>query len=77
MIKCELLKNFTNDPDDTDFNVDIEGDSETVLIELIRIMGALVKAFRQITDDEKIEKQLVLCVKGGFDFADGKLRKEE
>lgn len=48
-----------------------------MLIELIRIMGALVKAFRQITDDEKIEKQLVLCVKGGFDFADGKLRKEE
>lgn len=77
MIKCELLKNFTNDPDDADFNIDIEGDSETVFIELIRIMGALVKAFRQVTDDEKIEKQLVLCVKGGFDFADGKLRKEE
>ena len=75
MIKCELLKNISNDPDEADFN--IEGDSETVIIELIRIMGALVKAFRQITDDEKIEKQLVLCVKGGFDFADGKLRKEE
>lgn len=77
MIKCELLKNISNDPDEADFNIDIEGDSETVFIELIRIMGALVKAFRQITDDEKIEKQLVLCVKGGFDFADGKLRKEE
>lgn len=77
MIKCELLKNITNDPDDINFNIDIEGDSETVFIELIRIMGALVKAFRQITDDEKIEKQLVLCVKGGFDYADGKLRKEE
>lgn len=77
MIKCELLKNITNDPDEADFNIDIEGDSETVFIELIRIIGALVKIFRQVTDDEKIEKQLVLCIKGGFDFADGKLRKEE
>ena len=68
MIKCKL---YQNDQDKVNFDVEIVGKSEDVLIELMKINEILIRKFRgKGIPDELIEKQLVNCIVAGFDMDD-------
>jgi len=73
MIQCFILK--SEETSNVGFEFHIEGDCKDVIAELIRINGALIQNFRKAGIKEKeIEKQLLLCIKGGFDLANGELK---
>ena len=68
MINCKIIK---KDADITYFEIEIEGTGFDTLSELIRINAEFVKVMRRCkVPEEKIEKQLVNCVLGGFAMAD-------
>lgn len=73
MIQCCILR--SEQTSNVGFEFHIEGDCKDIIAELIRINGALIQDFRKAgIKEEEIEKQLVLCIKGGFDFANGELK---
>lgn len=68
VINCKL---YQNDQDKVNFDVEIVGKSEDVLIELMKINEILIRKFRgKGIPDELIEKQLVNCIVAGFDMDD-------
>ena len=68
MINCRITgRNETT----TSFETTIEGCGYDTLAELMKINCEFVKAFRKLNiPEERIEKQLVNCVLGGFSMAD-------
>lgn len=64
MINCKL---YQNDQDQVNFDVEIVGKSEDVLIELMKINAVLIRNYRKVGfTDKEIEKQLIGCVAAGF-----------
>ena len=56
---------------------EIKGSLETILIDYMHIIQTIIIAMRSSQiPDEIIEKQLVMCIAGGFEIAD-ESRKEE
>lgn len=72
MIKCKM---YQDDQDSINFDVEIVGKSEDVLIELMKINAVLIRNYRKAGfTDEKIEKQLIGCVAAGFAMEDSHKR---
>lgn len=68
MIMCKITG---KDETATSFETIIEGYGKDTLAELMKINCEFVKTFRKINiPEERIEKQLVNCVLGGFSMAD-------
>jgi len=66
VIKCEMHQ---DDQERIGFDYEIEGNSEDVLIELMKINGVLIRNFQKLgITDEEIEKQLVNCIVAGFEI---------
>lgn len=64
MINCKL---YQNDQDQVNFDVEVVGKSEDVLIELMKINAVLIRNLRKVGfTDKEIEKQLIDCVAAGF-----------
>ena len=64
MIKCKM---YQDDQDQISFDVEIVGNSEDVLIELMEINSVLISNYRKVGfADKKIEKKLIGCVAAGF-----------
>lgn len=64
MINCKL---YEDDQDRISFDVEIVGNSEDVLIELMKINAVLISNYRKAGfTDKEIEKQLIGCVAAGF-----------
>ncbi len=64
MIKCKM---YQDDQDSVNFDVEIVGNSEDVLIELMKINAVLISNYRKVGfADKEIEKQLIGCVAAGF-----------
>lgn len=64
MINCKM---YQNDQDQVNFDVEVVGKSEEVLIELMKINAVLIRSYKKAGFTEKeIEKQLIGCVAAGF-----------
>lgn len=64
MINCKL---YQNDQDQVNFDVEVVGKSEDVLIELMKINAVLIRNYRKVGfTDKEIEEQLIGCVAAGF-----------
>lgn len=64
MINCKM---YQDDQDSINFDVEVVGKSEDVLIELMKINAVLIMNYRKVGfTDKEIEKQLIGCVAAGF-----------
>lgn len=64
MINCKM---YQDDQDSINFDVEIVGNSEDVLIELMKINEVLIRNYKKVGfTDKEIEKQLIGCVAAGF-----------
>lgn len=64
MINCKM---YQDDQDSISFDVEVVGNSEDVLIELMEINAVLISNYRKVGfADKEIEKQLIGCVAAGF-----------
>lgn len=64
MINCKM---YQDDQDSISFDVEVVGNSEDVLIELMKINAVLISNYRKVGfADKEIEKQLIGCVAAGF-----------
>ncbi len=67
MINCRI---YHKDQAKASFDVEIEGLSEDVLIEMMKINSVLIRQFRECgISDKEIGEQLVDCIVGGFGLA--------
>ena len=74
MIKCKMHQ---DDQDSINFDVEIVGKSEDVLIELMQINAVLIRNYRKAGfTDKNIEKQLIGCVAAGFAMEDSHKKKK-
>ena len=66
-----------DDQDSINFDVEIVGKSEDVLIELMKINAVLIRNYRKVGfTDEEIEKQLIGCVAAGFALENSHKKKK-
>lgn len=68
---------YQDDQDSINFDVEIVGKSEDVLIELMKINAVLIRNYRKAGfTDKNIEKQLIGCVAAGFAMEDSHKKKK-
>lgn len=73
MINCKMNQ---DDQDSINFDVEIVGKSEDVLIELMKINAVLIRNYKKVGfTDKEIEKQLIGCVAAGFALENHMKRK--
>lgn len=85
MIRCKMKTLKSNDGHKlVAFDIEIQGDVRDCLCELIKVQAEMIKAMRAAkVPEEIIEKQLVNCIAGAFDYVDEKgpfkpeVRKEQ
>lgn len=72
MINCKMNQ---DDQDSINFDVEIVGKSEDVLIEFMKINAVLIRNYRKAgSTDKEIEKLLIGCVAAGFAMEDSHKR---
>ena len=60
---------YQDEQDRASFDYEVVGNSEDVLIELMKINAVLIRNYRKLgITDEEIEKQLKGCVAAGFEL---------